>query len=608
MERSWRSPGTWRPTRSGRRRQGLRGLRGRLPARRILILSAVLLGLGMVWLAVTGWMARAQLELVRADTQNLRVQLAAGDVAGASAAATSLEVHARRAHALTGGPIWSMAAATPVLGEPVATVRGVTGATDRIGRDAVPALVAVGQALDPARLRDADGRIDLARISTAAPQLAQASAAVDRAVADVTKLAGRTWLPLVDSARADVLAQLGPVASTVRAADRSAQVLPTMLGRDGQKRYLLAFQNSAEARGTGGLPGAFGIAKVENGKINLRNFDSDRVLAGFEGDVDFGPDYAQWYRGARTTTQYGNANLSSHFPFAAQTWASMWKKRTGNQVDGVIALDPTVLSYLLRAAGPVTLADQTPVTAANVVALTQQVAYARFPNLTDDEARRQFLVDIAQASSEAITSVGADPTQLLKGLGTAAGERRLLVWSNDPKVQATLAETAVAGIVPESAAPYAGLSIVNEAGNKLDYYLDRALTWRRSGCGQWSSVSATIELTNDAPKSGLSSTVTNRSDVHSYPTRPGDNRLAVGYLATAGAALESVTIDGKPATARSGVERGHPVFSVDVEIPRGKTRVVKLNLIEPAVGGAPTVLRQPLVRPLDVFIEDGQCS
>jgi hypothetical protein len=117
----------------------------------------------------------------------------------------------------------------------------------------------------------------------------------------------------------------------------------------------------------------------------------------------------------------------------------------------------------------------------------------------------------------------------------------------------------------------------------------------------------TVRLTNNAPASGLPHYVTSRSDLHSYPTKPGDNRLLVGYYATDGAQMSSVTVDGRPATASPGADLGHPVFTVDLELPRGTTRTVVFHLTEPGTAGPPLVLRQPLVRPLHVAIHDAHC-
>jgi len=279
-------------------------------------------------------------------------------------------------------------------------------------------------------------------------------------------------------------------------------------------------------------------------------------------------------------------------------------------VDGVIAVDPTALGYLLSVTGPATLPDKSQVNGDNAVALTQSTSYARFTGTggVANAQRKAYLLEVARAASTKIVSARGDSTALLGAVGRAAGERRILVWSADPAVQADLAQTSVAGVIPTSTAPYVGLSIVNNGGNKLDYYLDRSLTWQRTGCGQTRLTTVTITLTNNAPASGLAPYVTGRLDTHSYRVRPGDNRLGVSYLATQGALMNGVTVAGRPGTASIGSENGHPVYSVDLELPRGTSRTIELRLTEPAGTGAPIVLRQPLVRPLYVSLRDSICS
>ena len=49
------------------------------------------------------------------------------------------------------------------------------------------------------------------------------------------------------------------VLAALHSVDLGARIAPRMLGLDRPQRYFVAFQNNAEARGTGGLPGAFGI-------------------------------------------------------------------------------------------------------------------------------------------------------------------------------------------------------------------------------------------------------------------------------------------------------------------------------------------------------------
>jgi hypothetical protein len=244
------------------------------------------------------------------------------------------------------------------------------------------------------------------------------------------------------------------------------------------------------------------------------------------------------------------------------------------------------------------------------VALTQFTNYAKFPGTSDAALaqRRAYQHGVASAVSKKILGSRGEPTALLRAAGRAAGERRILVWSADPAVQADLPQTSVAGIIPTTKAPYVGLSIVNNGGNKLDYYLDRSLTWQAAGCGPTRRTTVTITLTNNAPAAGLSAYVTARRDTHSYPVQPGDNRLEVSYLATQGALMKGVTVAGRPGTASIGVEHGHPVYTVDLELPRGTSRTIVIHLSEPAGTGAPIVLRQPLVGPLSVTLEDAVCN
>jgi len=125
--------------------------------------------------------------------------------------------------------------------------------------------------------------------------------------------------------------------------------------------------------------------------------------------VNFGPEFTRLYDGAGPTTLYGNSNLSPHFPYAAQIWASMWKKYSGQKVDGVMAVDPTALSYLLAVTGPATLPDKSQISGANAVALTQSTSYAKFPGVREADVaeRRAYLLEVAAAASEKIMDADA---------------------------------------------------------------------------------------------------------------------------------------------------------------------------------------------------------
>jgi hypothetical protein len=323
-----------------------------------MITAGGVLLLAGLWLAITAVMARSQLNQARAEIHTLSAKISANDWPGARATAADLANHAHRANQLTSGPVWALAAALPSGGEPLKTIRGITAGVDLLRRNVLPQLVDAGQRLNPRTLRQPDGSIDVTRIAALGPAINSAAASIDATTKTISELPRHTWLSSVDASYAGALSQVTALDNTVKSADLAVKILPTMLGAGGPKHYFLAFQNEAEARGTGGLPGAFAIVQANHGKLAFTRMESDITMEGVAATLDFGPDYDPLFGTAGTTTTYSQGNLSPHFPYAAQIWASMWKSYSGQRVDGVIAIDPTALGYLLAVTGPATLPDK----------------------------------------------------------------------------------------------------------------------------------------------------------------------------------------------------------------------------------------------------------
>jgi hypothetical protein len=192
--------------------------------------------------------------------------------------------------------------------------------------------------------------------------------------------------------------------------------------------------------------------------------------------------------------------------------------------------------------------------------------------------------------------------RLVRAAARAAGQRRLLLWSADPAVQANLVRAGFAGVVDGHGGPFAGFVVNNASGSKLDYYLRRTMTYRRSGCGAASTATATFTMTNGAPRTGPPPYVTLRR--HNLPPgfRPGDNRLQVTYYASAGATVRSVKVNGRGLTPAFGRENHLVTAAFAVEIRAGETVTVTVALGEPASTRPVQVLEQPLVNPIRVSV------
>ncbi|MDQ1006952.1 hypothetical protein QFZ82_001437 [Streptomyces sp. V4I23] len=590
------------------------GLTRHLTVRKALLAAAALPLAGAAWIGITGLLARSELLAARQDLDGLRQSVALASAPGPASGAPresdreqamrSAAAHAARAHDLTTGPAWYAAAQLPFLGGPLQSMRGTAYAADRLADDILSPLTRVL----PASTAGAPGTVNqaLTALEGHAPELARAARTAAEVRADTRRLPRSTWLPAVDRAREQLSQQLARVAPVMSDAAVAARVLPPMLGMHGERRYFLAFQNIAEARGTGGVPGAFAVLQVDDGRLSFERFGNNTEMATTVAPVDLGAEFTARYNGSAPTRVWANSNISPHFPYAARIWAAAWREHTGERVDGVIAVDPSTLSRLLRVTGPARMADGTALTADNVVDLTERASYAIYSDVAE---RKAFFVETARAAAARLTDASDDPHLLPGLLGAVHDAQRdghLKVWSARGAEQRLLESRPFSGVLPDTPGPFAGLVVNNAAGSKLDYYLDRSLVWAPDGCSDdHRSVTATVTLTNRAPTSGLPSYVTLRADSPAHRTRPGDNRLLVSYYASVGADLTGATLDGRPVLLASQVERGHPVYTVDLELPAQSSRTLVLHLREPHADRAPTVLRQPLVTPLKATVKQG---
>jgi hypothetical protein len=572
------------------------------PARAVLILLGALLGLGFVWLIVTAILVRSQVSSIKGDLPALRADISAGNLDGARAKAAEISSAAHSAHGLTSGPAWWVAAQVPWLGEPAQVVRGLTAQADAFGHGAVPGVLDLADKLGSGGFRHG-ASIDLGQLSATEPTLSKASGQAGNALQKIEALPDETWLSPVDHARASFESELSTINGELANATTALKLLPDALGQQTPKRYFLGFENESEARGIGGIPGQFAILLVDHGRLTFEHFGPDDELRNLGATVDLPADYLAAYGESGPTEEFADSALSPNFPYAAKIWAADWQKKSGQRIDGAIAIDPTALSYLLAVTGPATTPDGRVVSASNVVALTQQVVYSAYP---DPAVRKVYLVGVAKALADKISS-GGNTRHLLTALAKSASQRRLLLWSADPSTEQFLDSTAYAGTVDSEPGSYSGFFVNNAAGTKLDYYLRRSMTYERSSCGPNSVVTAILTVHNGAPSSGLPSYVASRADSSAAASKPGDNRLLVNYLGTAGSKVTSVTLDGKPIPVFIGTENRLTLVITDVELPVGATRTIAVHLQEPAASRPPTVLRQPLVSGLPVAVSGSTC-
>lgn len=574
--------------------------------RRLALVLLVLVGIvgAGAWLGWTALQARASLERARSALPEVQEALAAGDAAGATARLAQVRTDADAAYDHTHDPVWAVASRVPVLGQPLQTVRGITSAVRELGSTGLPALASVASDLRPAALRPEPDRLDLTLLARSSGPLqvaAESLSAQRQAVAELPA----SWLPQVADARTQLLEQLEPLDTASRKASLASQLLPPMLGADGPRRYFVGFQNPAEARGTGGLLGAFAIVSADQGRLRVERLGPNYELPDLPADVpDLDPEFVARYGSQGAAALWVNANVSPDFPEVARTWLAMWRAGTGEQLDGALAMDPQVLAAVLRATGPLDVPGLGRVDGDRVVPLVLREQY----ELVDAAgARKDVMVGVGSQAVAALLDGRTDAQRLIDELSAPAVAGHVLVASSRPDEQAALRRAGIAGAVPDTALPFAQAVVVNAAGGKLDTYLGTELSYEVTRCTSDERTSViTVELTNDAPAQGLPAYVVTRADQPPYATVPGQNRTDLRVLLTRGAQLGSARLDGKPllapevgelpdtipaGTALAFLSRttqaGRPSYGLTLELPPGTGHTLELTVDEPASTLAP---------------------
>ena len=376
-----------------------------------------------------------------------------------------------------------------------------------------------------------------------------------------------------------------------------------LAGADAPKRYMIAFQNSAEARGTGGILGAFAIVDMNKGAFSVVRTGSNAVLYSLKDvPVKVPAEFTKLY--GKNPAILQNSNLSPHFPYGAEIWMGLWKKQFGEQLDGVIAVDPSSLSYVLKATGPITLANGSVITSENVVAETLQKAYKRYEK--DNNARKQYLVDIMNAAAIKITSGQYSKIEMAKAIKRGLIENRILLYSRDQAAQKELATVRLGGFLSKEPNNEYRAVIQNIDASKLDYYLKRSVVVETTSCKNTQQTQVRVKLTNTLESGkGLPAYVLTRADKGKPADLvTGQHRFKLFIYGPTNAKLVSVLRENREDGLGGGsTERGRPIYVADVDLAPGESEELLANF----AGGVGNIsfIDQPLVIPTELSVKGG---
>ncbi|HWT34148.1 MAG TPA: DUF4012 domain-containing protein [Microbacterium sp.] len=547
---------------------------------------------------------KASLQQAQVGISALAADVKTGDQKKVAATADQITGHVETAVQIVDGPLWGVAASVPMVGQNVDAVRRVTRAVDILAENALPPGLEVVSSLNGDRFSLKSGGLNLApfrKAQDAIPDITNAFRAAEGQIAPIDQA---SLMPVVAKPVQQVTSLIESTTPTLESVQKYLPALLDIIGGDGKKSYLLIFQNNAEIRATGGNPAASMIMTVDNGRFQEAG---QAGTATFVADGTAGtqftklPDAVTKLYFSSFPKYEANYTMTPDFPTTARLLQDLWKHSSGQNFDGVISVDPVVLSHLLAVTGPVTLATGEKVTSANAVKLLLSDAYERYPIGAESDA---FFADVSKRVFDHLTSTAWDPIKMLDALTTSAQEQRIYLNFTDPKAQALAVQLGLDGALQTSVAKTTqlGMYLNDSSVGKLEYHLTSTITAQCDA--QARTLTETMTLHNSIPDSILSNyTLGGRNWRFGLPRTT--MILDVVSFAPPGAKIVR-TVPAKGDVSdweRRGVEDKNTAVSHTVFVPQGKTVTVSYTVKLPDGKLGPLELRHsPTARDTKVTI------
>ncbi|MFF1881311.1 DUF4012 domain-containing protein [Pseudarthrobacter sp. NPDC058196] len=602
---------------AGRRKRPQRILKFGAP----IAVFIILLGGGVTWLGIKANTIKIELESAAALIPQLKQEILVSDEESAAATVATLREHTASARRAADDPLWTLASGMPWLGANTSAIAEVSRSADDVVSLGLSPLVNIYESLDWDTLLPSSSGTNLEPLKAAAPSVASSAYVVRASSERLEAIDTSQLLPQVATPLREATSELKQAVGALDSAADAANIAPAMLGSDGIKNYLLVVQNNAEARASGGIPGALAILTMEKGKLSFSGQTSAAELGVFAPSLPVDQEQQQIYS-TRLGKYMQDVNLTPDFPTAASTARAMWEKKTGQKVDGVISIDPVVLGYILQSTGPVAVTGPelaavkaaglpTELTGGNVVPTLLSDVYAKIkqPKLQDT-----YFAGVAREVFSALSSGKGESKGLISGITRGAEEGRVLVWSADTSEQAVMSKYSLSGSIsgPSVSPAQFGVYFNDGTGAKMDYYVKRTVQLvKECPANGYEETTVRVTSTNTAPADAATSLPAYVTGAGAFGVAPGTVQTNVVAYGPAQANVESASVDGQKTPFAPYIHANRPVGVVAQKLAPGESKTVDFTFGKIVQHAEPNLVVTPTVQHVkDVILptENASCA
>lgn len=442
--------------------------------KKIAIVIAVVLAVLLVLSGVYGFLLYNSVKTVKnsastvmSQVDTIKTSIKDGDAEALRSSVNTVVNSTNVISSEVNSPLWGAATLFPVVGQDVKSAQTLVNAaknlvdnalepiSDDIAGVSLSSIVSGGSINAELVSKVCDTGLEV--LPVVEESVEQINSLPDAKISQVQSIINKVKTPL--SGSSETISKLKPILEN----------LPRMVGAEGARSYLVIAQNNAELRATGGFPGSWGTITVDNGVISMGDFTSIVHQDGLSVELT---DEERSAIATNMDTDPAQVNCTADFVRVGELSREYWLQATGQQVDGIVAIDPVFLQQLIGLVGGFTASDGTEVNGENCAELLMSTSYSMYQN--DDEAQDSFFSDVASnAFNHVLGNIGnIDSNKLVDLVKKSAWyDHRLLVWMANEDEEAMVKEFGFSGkLQTDVSEPVLGVYVNDDTWSKIDWY------------------------------------------------------------------------------------------------------------------------------------------
>lgn len=378
-------------------------------------------------------------------------------------------------------------------------------------------------------------------------------------------------------------------------AEKVLGVMPLILGKDGNNKYLVFFENNAEMRPGGGFPGNYGIISFKDSKLekikidNVYNLDRlirskiDTIEKNEENPV-LGSDLpTDLYlpKPIEELSLYGywklfSSNWSLDFRDNAKRAIYQYNNfyPAENDVGGLIVLTPNIIEEILGIVGPIKMDGYgVEINKDNFREIIEFKVEVDNPYKAEgrwDINPKQILADFGPMLLDKISQSDLQKKiKIFEAMVKNAQEKQILLYHQDPQVQSIISDLGVSGEILETGGDSLGIFETNTNAAKNGQVIETRAVLK-------SEVSA-LGFTTDELSLAIVNNESNPRFLH------GREEGYFEIVTPLGSRIREAKIDGQDfiGTLDYFEEAGHTIFGFRMILEPGEAKNVVLRYQAP---------------------------